>query len=145
MYILKAAAKSFFFLGLLWTFAASRHDLNPIVVWIQDESNMSHLSVARLLLEFDAKAFEAIASFLDIVHAYSDMSKSSARVRVSVGIAFEIRILFGSQIVRQFKNAFASKSTLRFFFGGFRTALVVVTEEIESKRFSFVLVEQFHP
>ena len=74
-------------------------------VGIQNKRNMSHLSIARLLLELHTQLLKPLACLLDIVNRDSDVSKPTTRIRVAASVALEIWVRLGAVVVRELEDA----------------------------------------
>jgi hypothetical protein len=81
--------------------------VTDLPIRIEDESDPFHLTVIWLLFEGDAKFLEPLASHIHIVHGYSDMTKASARIRITICITLEVRIVLGPMVVRKFEYAYS--------------------------------------
>lgn len=60
-------------------------------------TNVSHTTILRTLLEFDAKGFEAITSLLDVVDGDGNVPEATARVLVATAVA-EVGIVLSAAI-----------------------------------------------
>ena len=55
---------------------AETHHLDPVPIRVQDESDISHLTVCEALSEWHAESLEACASGLDIGHGDRNVTES---------------------------------------------------------------------
>lgn len=80
---------------------SARHDLDPVAIRIQDEGDMPHLAIGRLLLEVDPEVLEAFASGLDVIHCDGDVAEAAAGIAVAGGVTSEVGVGFGAMVVCQ--------------------------------------------
>lgn len=78
--------------------------LYPVTIRIQDESNVPHASVRKLLLELVASIFKALASGLEIIYRNTQVTKALVWLRVAIG-DLVIWVILGAIIVRQLDDA----------------------------------------
>jgi hypothetical protein len=71
---------------------------------LQKERNILHSSIGKALLPPNAEFLEAVTRSLDIVHAYGNMSKSTARFRVARSVSFEVGVFLCTVVIRDFQN-----------------------------------------
>ena len=74
---------------------------------------MTHLAIGELLLEIHPELLESSTCGFDVVARYSDVSKSTPRIRVSVCIALEVRIRLRAMVVRQFEDPWVTMALIR--------------------------------
>src|SRR4051812_40103610 len=53
------------------------HNLHPVLIGIQNEGDVPHLTICQLLLELVACVFEALACRLDVIHGDGQVSEAS--------------------------------------------------------------------
>lgn len=73
---------------------------------IQNKCNVPHFTIGWSFLELDTKFVESLTSLLDIVDANGDMTESSTRIRVSIGVSLEIGVRFSPVVVCELEHAF---------------------------------------
>jgi len=73
---------------------AVSEDLDPVVVWVEDEGNVTHLAIFGPLLELDAHVVETLARGLEIVDGDADVAETASWLFVSVGVALEVGVGF---------------------------------------------------
>ena len=61
---------------------AETHHLNPVPIWVQNESDLFHLSVREALFKWNAEPLEACASGRNVVHGDRNVTESF-RVRIA--------------------------------------------------------------
>lgn len=71
--------------------------LGPPGGWGESERGAeTDLPIGQLLLELDSQLLEPLARSLDVLHRDRDVPKPASRLRVSVRVALEVRVGFGS-------------------------------------------------
>jgi hypothetical protein len=59
---------------------------------VQNKCNVSHFTIGWSFLELDTQFVESLTSLLDIVDGNGNMTKSSTRIRVSIGVSLEVGV-----------------------------------------------------
>lgn len=113
----------------------SGDDFDPVVIRIQDECNVFHLTIRQFLLKLDAELFKPIARLMDVVDGDAQVAETLGFL-VSIMVA-EVGVVFGTVVVREFENGFALTSLSD-------ALLVLIREEVERKVATVVLVNQVH-
>jgi hypothetical protein len=75
-----------------------------VPIRIQNKSNVSHFAITRLLLERNTELFKAFTRLLNVIDGNSDMTESSARVRVSTRVSLEVGVALSSVVVSEFQD-----------------------------------------
>lgn len=71
--------------------------LYPVIVRISNESNMLHLSILKTLDKLDLQFLESLTSLLDIIHNNSNMTETTTRLLVAIGIG-KVSIILGAPV-----------------------------------------------
>lgn len=62
----------------------SGNDFDPVAIRVKYKSNVPHSAVRKLLLELVARILEALARRLDIVHADTEVTKTTVRLLIAI-------------------------------------------------------------
>lgn len=73
-------------------------------IGIQEERNVSHLTISEALFKRYTKLLKARTRRLDVIDRNGDMSKAPAGVRIPARIPLEVGIGLGPVVVRQLQN-----------------------------------------
>jgi hypothetical protein len=74
-------------------------------VGIENECNIVHLPIRKPLFEGHVVLLKSLASLLNVVNRYGDMTKTSTRVSVAICVTLKVRVVLRAVVVRKLKDA----------------------------------------